>query len=313
MKNSNDVSDYDLFDYDYSTYWRNREYESMAEKYLLDNIFDRKKGIWFLDIGGSYGRLAATYCSQYSNPIILDYSLKTLQKNKDFIKAKFPDIELIAGNVYKMPFRDNVFDGAMMVRVLHHIENTDDCFCEVNRVMDNNSVYIQEFANKMHLKAVIRALLHFNFKFFNKTPYEHPLSNSKAEGTSDGLKGIFYNFHPAYVKESLRRHGFEVKKEYGCSFLRIPILKKLLNEDIILFFEKIFQKILSWTNIAPSLFYVSTTKKDTNEKFNEDIKEILVCPECKGELIFETSESCICKKCKKKYKKEDDIWDFRVL
>ena len=51
------------------------------------------------------------------------------------------------------------------------------------------------------------------------------------------------------------------------------------------------------------LFYVSTTKKDTDEKFNEDIKEILVCPECKGELIFETSESCICKKCKKKYKK----------
>jgi len=36
---------------------------------------------------------------------------------------KYPGIHLIAANAYKMPFKNNTFDGGLMVRVLHHIEN----------------------------------------------------------------------------------------------------------------------------------------------------------------------------------------------
>lgn len=312
MKN-NDVSDYDLFDYDYSIYWKNRDYENMAEKFLLNALFEQRKGLWFLDIGGSYGRLTSTYYNQYSKPIILDYSIKTLQKNREMIKAKYPDVELIAGNVYKMPFRKNVFDGAMMIRVLHHIENVDDCFTEIHRIMADNSLYVQEFANKIHIKAFIRAMLHFNWKFFSKEPYEHPLSNKEAEGTSKGLKGIFYNFHPKYVKEHLEENGFKIEDKYGCSFLRIPLLKRIINEEIMLFFERIFQKILSWSNISPSIFYLNKVVKNNKKQLYENLKDILVCPNCKSELTFESPISCTCKKCKKEYKKEDDIWDFRVL
>ena len=127
------VTDYDFFGYDYANYWSNRRYENEAEKILLTKIFSSKNGNWFLDIGGSYGRLSSTYYKKYTNPIILDYSLQTLVKNKDILKTKYPNIQLIAANAYKLPFKDNTFDGALMVRVLHHIEKPSTYFEETSK------------------------------------------------------------------------------------------------------------------------------------------------------------------------------------
>lgn len=316
MNQANDVADYDLFDYDYTTYWKNRSYENLAEKNILNNQFNGKRGNYLLDVGGSYGRLISTYYTEYSHPIVLDYSLKTLQKNRDIILSKYPNVELIAGNAYKMPFRDNTFDAALMVRVLHHIEKPTDYYKELQRVMVNNSTYIQEFANKIHIKASLKAIATLSFKFFSKVPYEHPLTNNNAEGTKEGLKGIFYNYHPSDIKEKLEKNGFKITKKIGCSFLRIPFLKKIINENIMLSIEKIFQTTLSWTNIPPSIFYITKlSKKETTTKTvpQTNLEEILVCPCCKGKLTFHNNTEAICKKCEKKYYKKENIWDFREI
>lgn len=309
---NNDVSDYDLFSYDYSKYWTKRRYEDLAEKHVLNKLFKKKSGDWFIDIGGSYGRLGSTYYEKYKNPVILDYSAKTLMNNYEVLKNKYPNINLIAANAYKMPLKDNVFDGGLMVRVLHHIENPEAYFEELKRIMKPNSTYIQEFANKVHLKAIIRGLLKGNFKIFSKEVYEQP-SISVTEGTGDNIEGIFLNYHPAHVKELFEKHNFVVKKKIGCSFLRIPFLKKLFNDEILLFFEKIIQATLSWTNFSPSIFLETEVKK---KKFKpheyQNLEDILACPACKGDLKFE-GDIAKCKKCKKEYKKTDNVWDFREL
>lgn len=309
---NNDVSDYDLFSYDYSQYWTKRRYEDLAEKHLLNKMFQQKSGDWFIDIGGSYGRLTSTYDKKYKNPVILDYSAKTLRNNYEVLKNKYPNINLIAANAYKMPLKDNVFDGGLMVRVLHHIENPEGYLKEVRRIMKPKSTYIQEFANKVHLKAILRALLKGNFKIFSKEIYEQP-SISVTEGTGDNIEGIFLNYHPGHVKELLEQNNFTLKKKTGCSFLRIPFLKKLFNDQILLFFEKIMQATLSWSNISPSIFLETEVKKKSSdiEKF-ETLEDILACPECKGSLHI-NSDIATCEKCKKVYEKKDNVWDFRVL
>jgi ubiquinone/menaquinone biosynthesis C-methylase UbiE len=306
------ISEYDKLDYDYSTYWRERVYESLSEKNILDKIFLEKKGEWFLDIGGSYGRLASTYTQQYKKTIILDYSLKTLQKNKDIIKSKYPNIELIAGNAYKMPFRKDVFDGALMVRVLHHINNPKEYLKEVKRVITNDGIYIQEFANKVHIKATIRALARFNFGFFNQAPYEQPIGNS-LEGSKESQGGIFLNYHPLHIKKLLKSLNFNIKRKFGCSFLRSPFIKNLINQDIMLFIEKIMQNTLSWTDISPSIIFETSVKKQETERFAyENIRDILVCPSCKKNLDFDIQNIASCKNCSATFFKKEDIWDFRV-
>jgi len=307
-----EVSNYDFFDYDYTQYWKIRQYEDLAEKHVLEHIFNSKKGKWFVDIGGSYGRLTPTYYNSYTNPIILDYSLKTLQKNSPIIKKQFPNVEMIAANAYHMPFRENIFDGGLMVRVLHHISEPTVYFNELKRIMHSDSTYVQEFANKVNLKASLRAIFHLNFKFFSKEPYQQP-STKNFEGTEIGQEAIFFNYHPSFVFGALKNVGFETQDKYGCSYLRFQALKKVLGDTNMLKFEYSLQNLLKTTNIPPSVIFETKLKK---AKHSEDIKadelkDILVCPKCFGELTFnDTSAHCKC--CDHTYRKEENIWDFRI-
>jgi ubiquinone/menaquinone biosynthesis C-methylase UbiE len=307
-----DIAEYDTLDYDYSTYWEKRGYENLAEKNLLNKIFRSKRGDWFLDIGGSYGRLTSTYYDQYNHSVILDYSLKTLARNRDIIKGKYPNVELIAANAYKMPFKENSFDGALMVRVLHHIEEPDIYLRELYRIMDNNSLYIQEFANKIHIKAVVKSLIKLDFEIFKKDPYLQP-KKTGSEGSNEEYSHIFYNYHPKHIEDLLKEQGLKLKRKHGCSFLRSPFIKKILGDDTMIFFEKIMQNTLSWTNIPPSIFMeTDISKKEVKNVHSSNLQDLLVCPVCKKSLQFEKTNKAFCNSCSKEYCQTDDIWDFRV-
>jgi ubiquinone/menaquinone biosynthesis C-methylase UbiE len=309
-----DISDYDKLNYDYSQYWQERLYENLAEKNLLNKIFENPRGKWFLDVGGSYGRITSTYYDSYKQPVILDYSLNTLIKNKEIIKSRYPKITLIAANAYKMPFKESSFDGGLMVRVLHHIEKPDDYFKEAKRVFKKDAKYVQEFANKVHIKAKIKALFKKDFDFFSKDPYEQPIGEN-LEGSKKEEGGIFLNYHPSHIRTLLEKNKFDINRKLGCSFLRSQVVKKLLGTSVMVFIEKILQKTLSWTNIPPSIFFETTLQKEKEKR--EDIertnlKDILACPSCKGDLSFEGENYAKCKKCNLEFYKKDDIWDFRI-
>lgn len=309
-----DISDYDKLDYDYSQYWQERLYENLAEKNLLNKIFEDKRGRWFLDVGGSYGRLTSTYYDSYKLPVILDYSFKTLAKNKEIIKSRYPQITLIAANAYKMPFKESSFDGGLMVRVLHHIEKPQEYFKEASRIFKKDAVYVQEIANKVHIKAKVKALLRKDFNFFSEEPYRQPIGEN-LEGSKKEEGGIFLNYHPSHIRSLLEKNNFRIERRFGCSFLRSRVIKKILGTEIMVFLEKLLQKTLSWTNIPPSIFFRTTLQKDTTEKKEEKaakIEDLLACPSCKGKLTFEGSDFAKCKKCNLEFSKKEDIWDFRV-
>jgi ubiquinone/menaquinone biosynthesis C-methylase UbiE len=240
--------------------------------------------------------------------VILDYSLKTLQKNKDIITKEFSNTLFIAANAYKMPFKEDVFDGGLMVRVLHHIEKQKEYFEEVARIFKKNGIYIQEFANKRHIKARIKAVLNGDKSINSQKPYQQPtihLEGAKGDGVS------FLNYHSKYIKKLLEKSGFYVEDKQGCSYLRIPIIKKILGTQLVTFLEKILQKIFKNSDIPPSIFF--KTKLDTDSKGDKynNLSEILVCPECKNQLSF-NKDKAQCTKCYKKFIKKEGIWDFRM-
>lgn len=307
----NNISDYDLFSYDYSQYWQKRRYEHLSETHLLNRIFRKKNGNWFLDVGGSYGRLTPTYYNHYQNPIILDYSAKTLRNNYAVLVNKYPGINLIAANAYKMPFKNNTFDGGLMVRVLHHIENPKEYFKELKRVFKNDGKYVQEFANKIHIKARIKAVIKRDREFFNTNPYKQPTLTA-SEGTKNNIEGIFFNYHPQHIKNLLINEKFLIEKKYGCSYFRSPFFKKIFNDDTLLFFEKIMQRLFSFSNFPPSIFYDTIIKKSEKVKIvGTTLEDILACPKCKGNLKIKDNLAR-CNKCNLDFKKEHNVWDFRI-
>lgn len=307
----NKIADYDTYDYDYSTYWSKREYENNAELLVLDKMFSNSRGKWFLDIGGSFGRISSVYSTKFSKPIIIDYSLKTLQKNYKALKKRYPNIELIAANAYHLPFKNNSFDGAIMVRVLHHIEQPKRCIKDIYRVLDDKGIYIQEFANKLHIKAVVRAIFTLNFSVFDNKPYQQP-NKKNYEGAVKDSKVIFLNYPLKYIKELLTDIGFRIVTVSGCSFLRLNALKRIFSINFLLFWEKIFQKTLSWANISPSIFIKAIKTEDTiSNKAGSKLTDLLVCPKCQGNLRFQNTLST-CLSCKSTYSKKENIWDFRI-
>ncbi len=83
----------------------------------------------------------------------------------------------------------------------------------------------------------------------------------------------------------------------------------------MVFIEKILQKTLSWTNIPPSIFFKTTLKKKALDKEvaqSSNLKDILACPSCKGDLTFKGEGYAECKECNLEFSKKDDIWDFRI-
>lgn len=304
------ISDYDKFDYDYQQYWKDRSYEHKSELIALRKLFNKTFGEVFLDIGGSYGRLVEIYYEKFETPIILDFSLKTLQKNRDILLKKYPRLNLIAANVYNMPFKENVFDGAMMVRVLHHIENPEKYFKQLSDTMKNRSTYVQEYANKNHIKAKLKALLRGNFRFFSQETYQQP-TQGNFEG-SNGHETVFLNFHPKYIERLLENSGFKIKKALGVSYLRIPFIKRLIPQTPLLLMEMLSQAMLSWTNISPSIFVKTRLDKPEGQLHRyKNLLDTLACPKCKGELEI-SENTAVCNFCPTTYKMKKGVWDFRI-
>lgn len=304
------ISNYDEFEYDYSTYWKNRNYEHFAEVIALKKLFLEDNGNFFIDIGGSFGRHLPMYYNKFKNPIIVDYSLNTLLNNKFRILENYPNTKLIAANVYFLPFRESSIDGSAMIRVLHHIEDFDKFYKQLSYVLKDNATHIQEFANKIHIKARIKHLLKRDFKFFDLTPYQQPTALN-FEG-SNGTETVFLNYHPEFIIKEVSKFGFTLEDKLGVSYFRINFIKRLVPLKLLIWLEGITQKIFGRTSLAPSIFFKLKIKKskENNNTYNK-LEDILVCPKCKSELIFK-KDICTCSECKNKYEKVADIWDFRV-
>lgn len=307
MENTPDITDYDKFDYDYTSYWKSREYEHQAEKLALEKQLSDERGLWFLDLGGSYGRHYPSYKDKFDNCIIADYSINALEQ----AQSKYPDNtpNLVAVNAYNLPFKDGVFQGISMIRVVHHLKDLTIAIGEVSRVTAKAGIFILEFANKVHLKARLRAILHLDMNFFlSEDPYTQKTTGNP-EGTTKDTPGIILNFHPQWIRSLLVSHEFKIISKRGVSFLRIPFVKQILPLNILLFFERVLQTILGWSNIPPSIF-LKLKKIGGKKHKSKEIHEILCCPSCKGELEIK-KHSILCKDCNKKYRIVNGIYDLR--
>lgn len=306
------ISVYDKHNYDYSSYWKDRSYEHFAEVNVLQKIFRKMSGNWFVDIGGSYGRHTPQYVQKFHNCVIVDYSLNALKQAQERLsRAGVKNVNFVAANAYHLPFRDNVFEASMMIRVLHHLEEPDSAFSEISRTSCPGSTFILEFANKFHIKAIIRALLKLDLKFFANTPYEVPTQHA-GEGALSEESGLFYNFSPSYIRTHLVSHGICPKRTYSLSFFRIPILKKLLPAPLLNTKERFAQALFSWTQLTPSVIKRCTVTKsdsDTNRSAST-ISDILCCPKCKAELDFHHGK-IHCNTCNFDFMKYGQIFDLR--
>ncbi len=241
------LADYNDKTYDYTKYWEGRGYENEAEfialMKLLPKDFDKSRSV--IDIGGGFGRLLPIYKERFGKISIFDYSQKLLEAALENADKMSLNIKIIKGDVSNVSSLVNEpYDYVSMIRVSHHLDNLEEVFREVNKILKQNGVFILEIANKMHFKSVISNLLRFNFGYFNK--------KSLSVATKDVT---FLNHHPKYVEMLLERCDFKVVRKLSVSNLRNPYIKKILPIGTTLFIENIMQNVMSSFYFGPSIFY----------------------------------------------------------
>ena len=229
-----------ICDYGNSTYredfWegQGRDYEDVVERQVLAQLLPAR-GHRLLEIGAGFGRISLEY-SMYDQVVLLDYSLEQLI----YARKQMGDDRFIyvAADAYKMPFCGGAFDGATMIRVIHHFEDVSAALAQVSACLTSGGKFILEYANKRHLKSILRYLLG---------------RNKWSPHTLDPIEFVElnFNFHPDYMLAQVASLGFDVLHEVPVSWLRLGLLKKTLPTSVLSGIDSLMQRT-GW-RVSPSI------------------------------------------------------------
>src|ERR1041384_5364284 len=134
------VCDYEGSDYQ-TSFWEKggREYEDRAEAIALKQLLP-KRGRLLLELGAGAGRNTPRYLG-FDRIILLDYSRTQLEQAQQRLGTSDKYI-YVAADVYRLPFVDDLFDAATMIRVLHHMADAPKALERVKNVMRSDGVFI---------------------------------------------------------------------------------------------------------------------------------------------------------------------------
>jgi ubiquinone/menaquinone biosynthesis C-methylase UbiE len=289
------VCDYTDSDYQ-TTFWDQggRAYEDAAEAIALKHILP-KSGRLLLEIGAGAGRNTPRYAG-FEHIVLLDYSRTQLEQAQARL-GRSEKYVYVAADAYRLPFVDSLFDGATMIRALHHMADVPKVLKQAARVLQTDSIFILEFANKQNFKAILRWLARRqDWSPFTREPVEFAALN--------------FDFHPAAVFAWLTEAGFTVEKKRTVSHFRLGLLKRLVPVQWLAALDSLFQPTGEWFQFTPSVF-VRTRRvgRDTMSTYNNEI--VFRCPDCGHHPLESKREGLNCPECGKCYLLRDGIYDFR--
>jgi ubiquinone/menaquinone biosynthesis C-methylase UbiE len=291
------VCDYEGSDYQ-TSFWDQggRQYEDRAEAIALKRLLPAR-GRLLLELGAGAGRNTPRYTG-YDRIVLLDYSRTQLQQ----ARARLGDSShyvYVAADVYKLPFVHGLFDGATMIRTLHHMADAPKALKQVRNVLQPGATFILEFANKLNLKSIPRYWLgKQTWSPFSLEPVEFAALN--------------FDFHPQSIRQWLTELGFSIEKTLAVSHFRIGLLKRLVPTGILVFFDSILQWTGEFFPVTPSIFVkASVAGKDVIPPHAEDVLSWFQCPECGAHPLDDRGDHLLCPGCGRKWAVHDGIYDFR--
>ena len=287
------VCDYEGSDYQ-TSFWDEggRAYEDFAEAIALKRLLPRS-GKLLLEVGAGAGRNTPRY-QNYERIVLLDYSRTQLQQAQERLGASDRYI-YVAADAYHLPFVDGLFDGATMIRTLHHMADAPAVLRQVRRVLQPASRFVLEYANKLNLKAIARYIL--------RRQDWSPFTQEQVE-----FAALNFDFHPQTVRGWLKEIGFTLKRQLTVSHFRIGIIKKIFPAAFLAWLDSFAQLTGDWWQLSPSVFTLSESVGDTPIAPQGAFFQ---CPQCGHAPLVMTPEILVCSGCGRIYAIRNGIYDFR--
>jgi ubiquinone/menaquinone biosynthesis C-methylase UbiE len=284
------ICDYEGSDYR-TRFWegQGRDYEDRVERAVLHRLLPAS-GKRLLEIGAGFGRLTSEY-HMYEKVVLLDYSFSQLQHARQQLGDE--RYLYVAADAYQLPFKAGVFDGATMIRVIHHFERVPAVLAQIQHVMAQSGVFILEYANKRNLKALLR----------------HAVGRQK--WNPNGLDPVEFvelnfNFHPAYMAAELQKAGFQTQTRIPVSFFRLGAFKRFVPTELLVGLDSMMQRT-GWL-VAPGIFTRNLVTDNPANNLTAD--DIFACPQTGADLRREGD--WLINPAGTRWQIRDGIYDFKT-
>jgi ubiquinone/menaquinone biosynthesis C-methylase UbiE len=280
---------------EYKEFWNGLQRRKLDE---LEHAIVRDllpvSGRRIIDVGCGYGRLADCYIGRFQQVIMLDGSMSLL--NQAFEQTGGQAI-CIAGDVTHLPFRPASFDTILMVRVFHHITDTQACLSGLYRILCNDGRFIFSYRNKRNALHAAQWLVGRNT--------ENPFSTEPA-----GVGSTLISHHPSAVHRMLLKSGFADIRYYGAGVFDW-LAGKLGSMGRLIPPGRQLAGLLGRIKIAPWILCGAIARRTTSLIDTTGIDDLLQCPSCGGGLSG-GKQGYLCLMCDRHYPIEDGIIDLRV-
>lgn len=288
------ICDYEGSDYQ-TSFWDKggREYEDQVEALALRRLLP-SWGDLMLEIGAGAGRNTPRY-QAYQQVVLVDYSTTQLQQAQANLGTS-ERYTFVAADVYHLPFLPGVFDGATMIRTLHHMAEPQLALQQVRFALQTGADFILEYANKRNLKAIFRYAL-------GRQSWS-PFSPEAVEFTD-----LNFDFHPKSVRHWLQGSGFSINRQLTVSHFRLGSLKRLFPTGFLVKLDGLAQLTGNWWQLSPSVFVSSSAVGDTPSAPPGKMFRCLICEQSEFE---QTSNYLVCSTCGHQWTCENGIYDFRL-
>ena len=286
------VCDYEGSSYQ-STFWDigERDYEDRVEAIALKRLLP-KKGELLLEVGAGAGRNTPRY-QGYQRIVVMDYSTTQLKQAQERL-GRSERYTYVAADVYNLPFVPGLFDGATMIRVLHHMADPKLALTQIRETLQPKAAFILEYANKRNLKAI--------FRYWMGRQNWDPFSLEAVE-----FAELNFDFHPKAVRSWLREAGYKTRRQLTVSHFRIEILKRFLPTGLLVWLDSLFQYTGALFQLTPSVFLKAQAAGETAIA-QEGM--FFRCPACKTPLEETGGDHLVCE-CGLKWGIEDGIYNFK--
>ncbi len=138
LSRSSPLSDFE--EHDYSALWRGKQLEDAAQKHLVRSWLE---GDTCVELGGGFGRLTQLLESKFSNVVMLEFA----NRNISMARRRLRNSQLVRTDVSHLPLQENLFDCAVMVRVIHLLPDPAGVMMEIQRVVRDRGTVIISVPN----------------------------------------------------------------------------------------------------------------------------------------------------------------------
>ena len=287
------VCDYEGSDYQ-QRFWEQgeRQYEDQVEAIAIRRLLP-KHGKLLLEVGAGAGRNTPRYTG-YERVVVLDYSTTQLEQAQAALGQSERYI-YVAADAYRMPFVDGLFDGATMIRALHHMADAPKALSQIRQTLAPGAILLLEFANKLNLKAIARYLLgRQTWSPFDREPVEYIELN--------------FDFHPASVRGWLRVLGLRIHRQLSVSHFRVGWLKRNVPLRLLVGLDALFQYTGALWQLTPSVFVQAQAD---NRVLAAATGTFFKCPECGAALPEVGKTSIDCGECGARWGIQKGIYNFK--